>query len=801
MIKNYIKTAWRNIQKRKFHAIINIVGLVSSMAFVLLIAAYVWQTYQINSGLRHQDRQYILQSEYKKTGIGLELTTVGALPKALREEYPHLVANYYRIDGLTCIISNGTAVHEESVSLGDSTLLDMFGFELFEGNPSKALTSPFSVVITESAAIKYFGKKEVLGQNLTIRNFAGEKHDFVVTGVLKPTSQNSVTELNAALSSSIFLPIASEAYFGRNVDNWNTLWIAGFIELQENVQPEQLAIPIQNLLRQHANEEVATNLIPQLKPLSSYYLNDNKGAIRQLTHVLVLIAGFLLVMAVVNFINFTVSQSFTRLKEIGVRKMMGSNRLQLILQLTTEYLMLVWIAGLGALALYPVLAPLFESIMLTALPDIFELPVSFFVYFMLTVFFLGMLSGLYPAMKLSQNRLLESLKNQLTNIQQKHLIRRILLFTQFTVTIVVLIAAVVVSRQVDIFTKGDLGYDKDYLITVQAPRDWSEAGLHKIELVREQLRALPYVKNISLSYGVPGSFADGIQQVQKVGSEDEVDALMITSDRYFSDTYNIPLLAGQFFSSREEATVDNSKLVINNKAAKALGYHTPEEAIGQQVSLFNNRFTGTIAGVTDDFYANSMHSASPPVIWFSINNNNQYRFLSIRLKAGSTFDALTALEKNWKQLMPDAPFEFRFMDDTIKNMYTVELQLQRASQIATVISIVIVALGLIGLTALAINLRLKEVGIRKVLGASFRQIIMLFSKEFYMTFFLAVLLGCPLVYTLMDKWLANYTSRTELHLGVFVLPLLGLVLLLFFITGGIILSVVKANPVDSLRNE
>ena len=514
-----------------------------------------------------------------------------------------------------------------------------------------------------------------------------------------------------------------------------------------------------------------------------------------------LIAGFLLVMAVVNFINFTVSQSFTRLKEIGVRKMMGSSRFQLILQLTTEYLMLVWIAGLGALALYPVLAPLFESIMLTALPDIFELPVSFFVYFMLAVFFLGMLSGLYPAMKMSQNRLLESLKNQLTNIQQKHLIRRILLFTQFTVTIVVLIATVVVSRQVDIFMKGDLGYDKDYLITVQAPRDWSEAGLHKIELVREQLRALPYVENISLSYGVPGSFADGIQQVQKVGSEDEVDALMITSDRYFSDTYNIPLLAGQFFSSREEATVDNSKLVINNKAAKALGYHTPEEAIGQQVSLFNNRFTGTIAGVTDDFYTNSMHSTSPPVIWFSINNNNQYRFLSIRLKAGSTFDALTALEKNWKQLMPDAPFEFRFMDDTIKNMYTVELKLQRASQIATVISIVIVALGLIGLTALAINLRLKEVGIRKVLGASFRQIIMLFSKEFYMTFFLAVLLGCPLVYTLMDKWLANYTSRTELHLGVFVLPLLGLVLLLFFITGGIILSVVKANPVDSLRNE
>lgn len=803
MIKNYIKIAWRNIRKRKFHAIINVIGLVSSLAFVLLIAAYVWQTYQVNSGLRHADRQYVLQSEYKKTGIGMELTTVGALPKALREEYPHLVANYYRIDGITCIISKGTAVYEESVSLGDPTLLDMFGFELFFGDPNTALASPFSVVITESTAIKYFGKTEVLGENLTIRNFAGEKQDFVVTGVLKPTAQNSVMELNAALSSSIFLPIASEQYFGRNVDNWNNLWIAGFIELQENVQPEQLAIPIQNLLKQHADEEVATNLIPQLKPLPSYYLDDNNGAIRQLTHVLILIAGFLLFMAVVNFINFTVSQSFTRLKEIGVRKIMGSNRFQLILQLTTEYLMLVWVAGLVALALYPVLAPLFGSIMLTTLPSLFELPGQFFVYFIFAILCLGMLSGLYPAMKLSQNHLLESLKNQLTNIQQKHLIRRILLFTQFTVTIVVLIAAVVISRQVDIFMKGDLGYDKDYLITVQAPRDWSETGLHKMELVREQLRALPYVDNISLSYGVPDAFGDGIQQLQKVGSEDVVDALMITSDQYFSETYGIPLLAGQFFNSQEKTTADHSKLVITSKTAKALGYHTPAEAIGQQVSLFNNRFTGAIVGVTEDFYANSMHSVSPPVIWFSVKNNNQYRFLSIRLKAGSdsTLDAMTALEKKWKQLMPDAPFEFRFMDDTIKNMYTTELQLQRASQVATIISVIIIALGLIGLTTLAINLRLKEVGIRKILGASLRQIIVLFSKEFYMTFCLATLVGCPLAYVIMNKWLANYTSRTELHMGVFALPLLGLVLLLFFITGGIILSVVKANPVDSLRNE
>lgn len=800
MIKIYFKTAWRNILKKKFHAVINIIGLVSSMSFVLLIAAYIWQAYQVNSGLRHKDRQYVLQSEYKKPGIGLDLTTVGALPKALKEEYPHLVANYYRIDGLTCIVSHEEEVYEESVSLGDSTMLDMFGFELFEGNTRTALAAPFSVVITQATAIKYFGKTDVLGRNLTIRNFAGEQHDFTITGIMKPTVQNSVMELNTAMKASIFLPIASEQYFGRNIDNWNNLWIAAFIELQENVQPAQLKHPIETLLTQHADKQIVENLIPKLKSLSSYYLDDNGGAIKQLIQILIWIAGFLIIMAVVNFINFTVSQSFTRLKEIGIRKTMGGSKGQLILQLITEYMLIVAIAGLIALGLYPVLSPLFESVMMTHLPSIQELPAPFFGYFALAVFFLGLLSGIYPAFKLSQNGLLKSLKNQLSYTGQKPLLRRILLFVQFAVTIVVLISSIVISRQINIFMKGDLGYDKDYLITVQSPRDWSEKGLHKMELVRDELKALPDVEDISLSYGVPGSFADGIQQIQK-GSDQQVDALMITSDAHFSSTYGIPLLAGQFFNTHEGVDSDRSRLVINLKAAYALGFDTAEEAIGQPISLFGNQFNGTIVGVTDNFYTNSMHSASPPIIWFSVKNNNQYRFLSIRLKAGSTVEALTSLETKWKQLMPDAPFEFRFMDDTIQNMYTIELQLQRASQVASAISIIIIALGIIGLTVLAINLRLKEISIRKLLGASTQNMISLFGKEFYFTFFIALLVGCPLVYMMMDKWLSNYILRTELHIGIFVLPIIGLILLLFIIIGSIVFRATKANPVDTLRDE
>lgn len=801
MFKNHLKIAWRSLLKRKFHAIINIVGLTSSLVFVLLIAAYVWKTHHVNNDLRNKDQQYVLQSEYKKSGLGLELTTIGALPKALKEEYPNLVANYYRMDGLTCVISNEEQIYEESVLLGDATLLEMFGFELFEGNAKTALVSPYSVVITEPIAMKYFGKKEVLGETLAIRNFTGEKHDFIITGILKSTKLNSVMELNPDLRSSIFLPIASEQYFGRKMDTWDNLWIASFIELQKDVQPKELEIPIKTLVEKHADRQIAENLSAQLKPLSTYYLDDNKGAVRKLTHVLMWISGFLLLMAVVNFINFTVSQSFTRLKEIGVRKILGSNKTQLTLQLMTEYMMLVCTAGLLALFLFPLVVPFFETIISTSLPSLFTLPSSFLVYFLLLVFVIGLLSSVYPAVKLSQNSLSESLKNQLTNVRQKHLVRQVLLFTQFTVMIVVLIASVVISQQINIFLKSDLGYDKESLITVQVPRDWSETGLQKIETIREELRELTYVDKISLSYGVPGSFGESVQQIQNYGSEDTVDVMLIISDRYFSETYNIPLLAGQFFSENDNLNKNNDKIVINKKTVAALGFNDVEEAIGKQVSLFNNRFQGIISGVTDDFYAKSLHSSSPSVVWFSVNNANQYRFFSIRLRAESTDEALTALERKWKEVLPDSPFEFNFIDDTMKNMYQIELQLHHASQLATAISIIILVLGLIGLTSLAINIRKKEIGIRKVLGASLRQIVSLFSREFYMTFLLSVLISCPLIYMIMKRWIANFSIQTELNFEVFTWPIIGLILLLLGIISLVTIRAASANPVESLRDE
>ncbi|ERJ60760.1 ABC transporter permease [Sphingobacterium paucimobilis] len=801
MLKNHLVTAWRNITKRKSLTLINTLGLYAAFVFVLLIGAYIWQVFQVNSNLRHKERQYALQSIYKEAGMGMELTTVGALPKSLKEEYPDLVANYYRIDGLTCIVSQGDVIHEEAVSLGDPTLLDMYGFELYEGDTKTALLSPSSIVITEATAMRYFGDTDAIGKTLQIKNFNGDNHPFTVTGVMKPTVQNSVMELMPAMRATIFLPLGSQSYFGRDIDNWDNLWIAGFIQLQEGVTPSQLQQPIKDLLRRHADPKVAANLTPNIKPLDSYYLEDNNGAIKQMVIILTATACFLMLMAIINFINFTIGQSLSRLKEIGIRKVMGSSSRLLALQLLIEYVIIVAIAGILAISSYPLFKPLFESLLDSSLPRLMALPIPFFSYFALVVLLIGLLSGSYPAYKLANNDAIYAVKNQLTNTDSKKSLRHVLLFVQFAVAVFVFISSLIVSKQVQTFISEKLGYNKEHLLTVQVPRDWSDAGLNRIEAVREQLSKLPQIEAISLSYGIPGAFGNGVQQIKKRGASSTTDALFITADEHFAEAYQIPVIAGQFSNLNGNYQDNNIKVVINQKTATNLGYTIPEEAIGQSITMSDDRLTTEIVAVTDDFYANTMHSQSPAVVWFPVKASPQYRYLSIRLKNGEMADKIKTLEKEWKRLLPDAPFEFEFLDATIAKMYKTELQLKKASQTATVISILIVVLGIIGLTSLSVNSRLKEIGIRKVLGASPTGLVLLFGKDFYRTFLASLFVSIPLVYIAMNHWLQRFAVQTSIDLVSVLLPTVLLAVMVTILITGIIFWSTRNTISNSLRDE
>ena len=801
MIKNYFTIAWRNITKSRFYAAVNIVGLAMGIVFAFIVGAYVWGELQVNKQLKNADRQFILQSKWKDLNMGIELTSLGPLAKALRENYPNLVANYYRWDGVTSTVSNGEKSFREGLQICDSTMFDMYGFKLLHGNPQKALTDPYNVVITAERAIKYFGKTDVVGQTLSIESFSGSKQSFVVSGVLSNLPKNSATVLNDENHNEVFVSTSNLGFFGRNMD-WNTQYIVGYIELQKGVSPRDLELPIRQLIKLNASPQIAANLTPSVVPLTDFYLSGNNGVVKKMIYALSSISFFILAMAIINFINMAMSRSATRMREIGIRKVLGGLRKQLIMQFLFESIILVFFATLFALMIYQLSLPAFNNILSTELPSLNQFPVHFYAIPLLLIVFIGIAAGIYPAIVLSGLRSVDSLKGKLSEVKDNVLLRKSLVAFQFGTATIAFIGAIIISRQINLFFSKDLGYNKDYVVAAQLPRDWSPKGVQKMESLRRQFAELPQVSNVSLSYEVLNGNSAGGASIYRNGTDSTsaVTGQLLMADEYFASTYSIPMAAGEFFG-RPGAVADSFKLVINEKQAKALGWRNAAEAVGQQVRFQSGGNIFTIAGVTKDFHFGSMHQDIQPVTFIKVALTNTYRLFSFKLRPGDMSRSLEALQNKWAALLPGAPFDYSFMDDTLQKLYRSEIRLKQAAYAATILSLIIVLLGVLGLVSLAVQKRVKEIGIRKVLGSSVGGIISLFIREFLSVILIAAIVSCPLAYLIMNRWLQAYAFRIDIDAQPF---LVAIVLLGVITSATIFLQTIKAalaNPVKSLRTE
>lgn len=801
MLKNYFKLAWRNIIKHPFYSTVNIVGLFAGITFVLLISGYVWSELEVNKNLRNAKQQYFLQSEWKDQNMGLPITTLAPVAKRLKEDYPNLVANYYRWDGITSVVSKGDKNFREGIQLGDSTILNMYGFELLHGNKATALQAPYSAVITAATAIKYFGKTDVIGESITIQSFSGGKKEFAVTGVLKPIDKNSVTNLNDNNNNTFFIPTNTYNYFGRtDMDNWTNTWIPSYIELKEGASIASVDKAIKQLMETNAPDIIKTNLKIQLIPLTSYYINRDNGLVKRMLYTLGSIAFFILLMAVINFINIAVSNAGNRMREIGVRKVLGGLRLQLITQFLAESFILVMLATLLALAAYPLTKPLFAEMVGKQIPSLTSFPVYFIAVLVVLVLLLGLLAGAYPAFVLSSVNTVNSLKGKLKTVNENKWLRKSLVGFQFAVALMVLSCAAVITMQVNYFFSQRLGYNKEYVVSSQVPRDWSPEGVRKMKTIRDQFAAMPQVSSVSLSYEIPNGMNGGQPSVYNMGSDSTTAVPMqalVTDENYLS-TYQIPLADGAFFDSR---SLDSGKVILNEKAIKALGYQTVSAAIGKQVRIPNDPTVFTIKGVVNDFHFFSMQDGIQPVVFFNVSNAITYRFLSFKLKPGNIPASIQAIQKKWSRLMPGSSFEYSFMDDALKKLYALEIQLKKAAYAATILSLVIVLLGVLGLVSLSIHKRIKEVGIRKVLGASAGSVIVLFIKEFAFIIFIAAIIACPLAYIVMKNWLSNYAAHISLSASPFIFSILVLALVTLILIAGQTFKTAIANPVKSLRTE
>ena len=614
MIKNYFKIAWRNIIKSRFYSAVNIIGLSTGLAFTLLIGAYVWSELQVNSKLKNEDRQYIIQSKWKDPNQGLELTTMGPLAKALREQYPDLVANYYRWDGVTSNVSKGDKSFREGLQICDTTMFSMYGFTLLHGNPKTAFDGPFSLVITGERAKKYFGKTDVVGQTLTIESFSGSKHDFVITGVLKNPSKNSVTYLNDNNDNQFYISANNIGYFGRNMD-WPNQYIVGYIELQKGVKPKDLKKPMQYLMKQNAPPQIASAMTPYLVPLKEYYLSANNGLVKKMLYALSAIAIFILMMAIINFINMSVSRSATRMREIGIRKVLGGLKKQLIKQFLIESIILVFFATVLAMIVYALSKDMFSNILGKEIPSLTDFPVYFIAFPLLLVLIIGFIAGIYPAFVLSSLKSVESLKGKLSSVKENVWLRKSLVAFQFGTATIAFIGAIIISSQINLFFSKDIGFNKDYIVSAQLPRDWTAQGVIKTEEMRKQFAAMPQVVNATLSFTVPDGNSSGSATLYKAGADSTtaIASEQIVTDEYYASTFGIPMAAGKFFGA-PGAITDPFTIVINQAQAKAFGWNNAEDAIGKQL-----KFQGgggqvfTITGVTKDFHFGSMQKPIQPI--------------------------------------------------------------------------------------------------------------------------------------------------------------------------------------------
>ncbi len=802
MFQSYLKIALRHGVKRPFYSIVNVMGLAMGLTFTLLIASFVWGELQVNDRLKNADNQYIIRSKWKQPGLGYEEVTVAPLGKLLKEQYPGLVANYYRFDVLTTAVSNGDKHFVREVAqAGDCTMIGMYGFNMLYGNAQTALKNPNSVVITEENAIKYFGRTDVVGQVLSLSNYAGSKQDFVVTGVLKSLAKNSITYL-WDMPVNVFIPFNSLQ--GRtDTDGWTTWNIATYIELQEGVQAEQLDGPIAKLIATYASKDVKENLRPYLTPLKKYYREFNNSIVKKTIYTLLSVAAFILLMAVVNFVNIAIANASSRVKEIGIRKSLGSLKRQLVYQFLAESILSAMLSMSISLVLYELFRSSFADVVGRIIEPFWAISPYFLGTVTLLTLLIGITAGIYPAFLLASLPSVDSLKGKLKSIKKGVLFRQLLITAQFSIALLVFCGAIVISQQVAYFFNKNSGFNKESILLVSLPRDWTPQGVANMETVRNELGRVAAVKSISISSSTLKSGTDYNINLYPVGkdSTQSTTTSVLQTDENFAETYQIPMVAGKFYGSSKPADHED-KIVLNETAIYSLGYKRADAAIGRQVYSQGYKNPITIIGVTKDFSFRSMRDkVGPTAISHVSGAGHFFSYFSIKIGSENLTHSIASIEKKFHLLLPDAPFEFSFADEALQQLYQSELQLKKAAQTATILAVLIVISGILGMVSLSIVQRNKELAIRKVIGASTQSIILLFMNEFLLALTIAMLIAFPVAYLLMTSWLQNFAYHIDVNWLSFLVVGLSFIIAISLVVSLQTMKAALMNPVKSLRSE
>ena len=799
MFKNYLKIAWRNLGKNKGYSAINIGGLAIGMTCFLLIAMFIKN--ELSYDTYHEKADNIYRIVHHGSEDNLEDRWVwGNAPvgPALKADFSEVIEKV-QFSGRSDVLLeyNERTFQEGNTFYVDETVFKVFSWPLLAGNPETALKAPYSIVLTESTAKKYFGNEDPIGK--TMDGNGGRANDgiYTVTGVMKDVPANSHFSFDALMSMSSFYQTRPEIF-----EAWGYVDFYTYFLVTDNFDQQAFQAKMPEFLKRNRPAENAEYYYDlSFEPLKDAYLNSEAARQPGITgslsniYIFAIIGLFILIIACINFMNLATARSLERAKEVGVRKVIGADKQGLRYQFLGESMLMVFIASLIGLALVVICLPAMRQITgkLFLSNEIFNSS-TLLVYFGMALI-TGILAGSYPAFILSNFKPSSVLKGVFRTSQKGNSLRKGLVIFQFSLSIALIASTVIVYFQLGFMLDKNLGFDREQQLVIDF--NWDGQVLDNMETIKREFMSLPEVVSVAGSRTVPGGHfpAAGTEIETSEGKMEHFEPFLYEIDFDFIPHYEIEVVAGRPYS-REFVTDSLSAMVVNESAARSFGYANPSDIIGKSFEQWGRE--GKIVGVVKDFNYLSLHQQVAPL---TLRYSQFGKYLSIKIKSANMQQAITKIERKWSEIAPHRPFLYSFLDESFNTQYEADFKFKNLFTIFSFLAIIIACLGLLGLATYSAVQRTKEIGVRKVLGAEVSSIVTLLSKDFMKLVLIAILIATPFSWYAMSKWLNVYAYQIEISWWVFAL------------SGGIALAIAvatvsfhaikaaRANPVKSLRTE
>jgi putative ABC transport system permease protein len=807
MFKNYFKTAWRNVKRHKAFSGINIFGLAIGIAACLLILQYVWFELSYEDFQVNKDRIYRVEQDRYDNGKLSTQWAAGAfgVGNAFKDAIPE-IEDYVKVVQNRKVTTdvNNQPLKIEKVFFGSGSFFNIFTYPLIAGDKNTALKEPNTAALSETTARKIFGTTNVVGKTLELNR----NSNYKITAVYKDAPVNTQLKSDILLSYATFVKMTTDSSGNGPETAWEWDGCLTYLLLRKDANPkavEKKFVPIAEKFvgadMKKFNSAVTYNLQP-LKDIhlySHYMMEPGPNGDGKTVYLLLGVAFFIVIIAWVNYINLATARAITRAREVGVRKAIGSQRKQLIFQFLSESALMNGIALVLALLIVIAAIPGFNK--LSGQQISFSLFSQTRFWLSLTaLFIMGVfLSGLYPAFVLSGFRPIEVLKGNMGSTKQSSVLRKSLVVFQFAASLFLLIGTLTVYKQIQYMRKQSLGINIDQTLVVAAPIVGIDSTyLQKMTSFKEELSQHTSVKNITVSTSIPGEpvgwNAGGIKLV---GADENTQKQyrVIGVDYDYMKTYGLKLIAGRIFS--KSFGTDDSAVIFNRKAIEQLGFNKPEEALNKRIDFWGRRYT--IVGVTENFHQQSLQEAYEPLILRLIPDVRGY--LSVKTKGAQANKTIDVVKAKWNKFFPGNTFDYFFLDDHFNDQYKADQRFGQVFGLFTSLAILVACMGLFGLASFTTLQRTKEIGIRKVLGASVISILKLLYREFAFLLLIAFVISVPLAWFTTSSWLQGYAFRINIHWLYFLLPFIFMIVIALITVSFQTIKAAIANPVKSLRTE